>query len=503
MIYRQKDRNASRKLRFFKIMHWTKSFPRLKRLNYPYFINPNVPLTDKDVPFTPKQFTNSLVSIGMPIAIKMVKKDGKDFMENLTSPEKPAEISESPSISLLEIIEQKSVASFFQPIVSIKKIGVVGLEALGRGVESGTQRLIEPQDLYKQLEKQEPKLALDRLFRDKGLEGYAQIRSKIPGLLLFLNIESSILTTDVVGSGHLLKKVMELHLDPSNIVIEICQSEGTDGAAIQKFVEAQRANNFLIALEGINGSRDKLTQVLNLSPDVVKLESGLVQGMAKDSYKREGVRTVVHLSQKLGALVTADGVENEEDALAALDLGVDMLQGNYFSKPQKNDSATLGLKARIVFMASRYRRMMTERMSRDKERRNRCNSIAVSIFEELAKVDPDDQEKKLGDFFLNHPQLECLYLLNQDGVQVSETICNLRKVPMRKQFLFQPAPPGTDHSLKEYFYGLTNNHLTRYLTEPYISLASGNLCITFTGVLTNPETGKTRLLCADIDVSQV
>ncbi len=286
-------------------------------------------------------------------------------------------------------------------------------------------------------------------------------------------------------------------------MIEISPSEGADGAAIQKFIEAQRANNFLIALEGINNSRDKLNQVLHMGPDVVKLESGLVQGMANDPYKREGIRTVVTLSQKLGALVVADGIENEEDALAALDLGVDMLQGNYFSKPQKNDSATLGLKARIVFMASRYRRMMTERMSRDKDRRNRCQAIAVSIFEELAAVDWEDQEKKLGTFFSKYPQLECLYLLNQDGVQVSETVCNLNKVPMRKQFLFQPAPRGTDHSLKEYFYGLTYNNLSRYLTEPYISLASGNLCITFTGVLTNPETGKTRLLCADIDVSQV
>ena len=424
-------------------------------------------------------------------------------MENLASAEKPLEPPEMPLIQPLDLIEQKSVASFFQPIVSIKKIGVVGLEALGRGVDTESQSLIEPQHLYKHLEEKEPRLALDRLFRDKGLEGYTQIRSKIPGLLLFLNIESSILTPDTVGSGYLLKKVREHRLDPSMIVIEISQSEIADKTAVQRFIESQRANDFLIALEDINNSRDKLNQVLQLKPDVVKLERNLVQGMANDPYQREGVRTVVNLSQKLGALVVADGIENEEDALAALDLGVDMLQGNYYSKPQKNDSATLGLKARIVFMASRYRRTMTERMSRDKDRRNRCQTIAVSIFEELNEMDRDDQEKSLGNFFSKYPQLECLYLLNHDGVQISETVCNLKKVQARKQFLFQPAPRGTDHSLKEYYCGMTYNNLSRYLTEPYISLASGNLCITFTGVLTNPETGKGHILCADIDVSQV
>jgi len=146
---------------------------------------------------------------------------------------------------------------------------------------------------------------------------------------------------------------------------------------------------------------------------------------------------------------------------------------------------------------------MTERMGRDKDRRSRCQIIALSIFEDLAEVAPIEREGRLVSYFQKHPQLECLYLLNQDGVQISETITNSRKLQSRKQFLFQPAPRGTDHSLKEYYYGLTYNSLTRYLTEPYISLASGNLCITFSGVLDDKASGKIQILCADIDVSQV
>lgn len=423
-------------------------------------------------------------------------------MENSAVAGSTVESPETSPILLLEMIEQKSVASFFQPIVSIKKMGVVGLEALGRGVDTARQ-LIEPQDLYKQLADKEPRLALDRLFRDKGLEGFAQVHAKIPGLLLFLNIESSILTPEVVGSGHLLKRVNAAGLDPSMVVIEITPSADSDPAAIRRFVEAQKAEGFLVALEDVTNNREKLNQVLHLNPDVIKLDAGLVQGMAKDAYKREGVRTVITLAQKLGALVVANGIESEEDALAALDLGADLLQGSYFSKPQKSDSPTLGLKARIVFMASRYRRMMTERMGRDKDRRNRCQIIALSVFDALNEMPAEDREGALKGFFTRNPQLECLYLLTQDGVQMSETVCNLTKVPTRKQFLFQPAPRGTDHSLKEYYYGLTYNSLTRYLTEPYMSLASGNLCITFSGLMNDPATGKVQILCADIDVSQV
>jgi EAL domain-containing protein (putative c-di-GMP-specific phosphodiesterase class I) len=411
---------------------------------------------------------------------------------------------ELPTLTALEILAQKNVSSLFQPILSIKKMGVVGLEALAHGVKSGTQEMVPPQELYRELGENKSKLALDRLFRDKGLEGFVEIQSKVPDLLLFLNIESSILTPEVVGSGHLVQRVQSLRLNPSGIVIEISPSENMNMDAVLKFVEMQRSNQFLIALEDVNNTGSCVNQILSLYPDLVKLDASFVQDMGKDPFKREGIKTVVNLAHKLGALVIANGVENEEDALCALELGVDMLQGGYFSKPKKSDSSTLGLKARIVFLGSRYRRMMTDRMNRDKDLKNRCLEIALALFQPLQKNSTIDlDEAAFTKYFLKYPQLECLYILSQDGVQVSETFCNLKKVPERRQHLFQPAPKGTDHSLKEYYYALTYNNLSHYLTDPYISLASGNLCITFSGVLTDKTTEKAHIFCADIDVSQI
>ena len=411
---------------------------------------------------------------------------------------------ESSTLTALDILSQKNVSSLFQPILSIKKMGVIGLEALGHGIKPDTQEIIEPRELYRELGENKTKLALDRLFRDKGLEGFAQIQKQVPDLLLFLNIESSILTPEVVGSGHLHNRVRDLHLDPSRVVIEISPSENMNSDAILKFVEMQRSNGFLIALEEANNSEACLNQILNLYPDIVKLESSFVQELGKNPFKREGVKTVTQLAHNLGALVTACGVENEEDALSALELGVDMLQGGYFSKPKKSDTSTLGLKARIVFLGTRYRRLMTDRINRDKELKKKCLETALALFQPQQNMKfTDYKEVAFAKYFQKYPQLECVYLLSQDGVQVSDTLCNLKKVQERRRHLFQPAPQGTDHSMKEYYYALTYNNLPHYLTDPYISLASGNLCITFSGVLTNGDTEKTYIFCADIDVSQV
>jgi hypothetical protein len=230
----------------------------------------------------------------------------------------------------------------------------------------------------------------------------------------------------------------------------------------------------------------------------------LVGGISKDSYKRDHFRSLVNLSRKWGALVVANGVENEEDALVALELGADMLQGGYFSKPQRTEiSTTLGLKARIVFVASRFKRQLSEKVSKDKERKNRYEKITLDILEKFQEISPLDAERKFGECLRLYPQLECLYLLNQDGVQVTETVCNNRKVSDRRRFLFQPAPKATDHSLKDYYYSLVFNGLDRYFTEPYVSLASGNLCVTASGTLKDSEDGKPYILCLDLDVSKI
>ncbi len=420
-------------------------------------------------------------------------------METLSSENVPP-----TETDLLSLIEQRSAATFYQPVISIKKKSVIGLETVGRGIDPESRSLIEADKLYQLSSEKNKSLDLDRLFRLKGLEGFAEIQSKMPGLILFLGIETSVLTREVVGSGHLLGMVQNLKLDPYSIAVDLSKSETKDPDAARTFVENYRGNNFLISMRDVDTSRESLDRVLRLTPDILKLDPALAANLSKDSYKKDGFRSLVNLGHRLGGLIVANGVENEEDALAALELGADMLQGSYFSKPQRTEiSTTLGLKARIVFVASRFKRLMTERVSRDKDRKAHYEKIATEVLAGVQESLIEEAEERFPKQLKSHPQLECLYLLNQDGVQVTETVCNIHMVSERRKYLFQPAPKGTDHSLKDYYYSLVYNGLERYFTEPYISLASGNLCVTAAGLLKDPEGKKPYILCMDIDVTKI
>ena len=88
--------------------------------------------------------------------------------------------------------------------------------------------------------------------------------------------------------------------------------------------------------------------------------------------------------------------------------------------------------------------------------------------------------------------------LDEGGIQISETICNTT-IPRRSSgVMFQPAPIGTDHSLKEYYYILMDVELQKFTTDPYVSLASGNLCRTISTAFRDAANNKMYILCIDI-----
>ena len=77
----------------------------------------------------------------------------------------------------------------------------------------------------------------------------------------------------------------------------------------------------------------------------------------------------------------------------------------------------------------------------------------------------------------NHRDIECLYVINGEGKQLSHTIMN-SKIKVEQDENFKPALPGEDYSLKKYFRQAMNNKKALYTSQEYISKATGNLCKT-------------------------
>ncbi|HJT25348.1 MAG TPA: PDC sensor domain-containing protein, partial [bacterium] len=98
------------------------------------------------------------------------------------------------------------------------------------------------------------------------------------------------------------------------------------------------------------------------------------------------------------------------------------------------------------------------------------------------------------------PLVECLYVIGENGLQTSETIFGNLEGNGKNRFMFRPSPKGTDHAMKDYYFMMMDGGLkkTTFISEPYLSMATGNACVTFARLFKDLD-GKLQILCVDIN----
>jgi EAL domain-containing protein (putative c-di-GMP-specific phosphodiesterase class I) len=398
------------------------------------------------------------------------------------------------------ILEQRLIHTDFHPIISVRDQRMIGVEALSRGIDPDSGRLIPPNILFEAARRSDQLLLLDRLCRRKSLENFSRTFENDPDLMLWLNFEPAVFDSLKHQNGNLMDQVLSLGIDPRRIVIEILESRVSDTQALIEFIEIYRDPGFLFAIDDWGTAYSNMERLDQIKPDVIKIHRSLVTDLEKALYKQELIRSTMNLAHGIGAMVVVEGVENESIALCAMDLGACVQQGFYFCRPQAcRDTLMTQCECQLDTLSTAYR---SRRIKMVDDRRAWFRKIEA-IVQEVVKAFDDDSLPEydiiLEGLIKRYSELECLYVLNENGLQITRTVCSERSLGCNP-FLFQPPGKGTDRSLSD-FSLLIQSGLIRYVSEPYISRSTGNHCVTISRVFQAPN-GRRFVICADCDCHQ-
>lgn len=397
--------------------------------------------------------------------------------------------------SITEIVTYSKITIYFQPIVSAKLKKIIGYEALVRGIGQGNSE-IPPLELFSAAREKGNILELDRLCRLRALEAFKPLYEANKELLLFMNMDVSVLDLNgVLGSDFLFNTATNIGIPPQNIVIEFSEEKVKDTRALKTFVINYRNYGFVIALDNIGAANSNLDRFFMLRPDIVKIDRKIVASLDSNSYKQDIFKALSDLSMKTGALVTAVGVESEDEALSCLELGADMLQGFFFCEPVPHSFERAANK--IAYISSSFREYITHKFKSKSAHEKIYDKILNTMTRLLSAALPEGFDDIITKYVMCYPLMECIYILKDDGIQISNTAVNPDKSFSRKGPLFSPSKPGTSHEGKEYFYFIKNMGLNKYITTPYISMSSGNMCITIAQAFRDIS-GDRFYLCIDI-----
>ncbi len=385
-----------------------------------------------------------------------------------------------------------AVEMHYQPIVSLRQKVVVGMEALARG-RTRAGELMTAAELFARAAETGRTVEVEQDCRRSAMTSFQKWGAGIRRPLLFLNLDMALPDT-ASAPGDLADMARDAGLSPRRIVLEIVESRVPDAALLARFVARQRAAGFLIALDDVGDGHSNLHRVALVKPDLLKIDRALVSGIDTDYHRQEVVRSIVQLGRRIGALVVAEGVERIEETVAASLLGADYLQGYHLARPCPNP--TDEFPAHLEAAGMLYREQKTELAVSERARFQQGKAVVSCLKEACAGIRPARFDEMLESHVKRSDLIDAAYVLAADGVQLSRTISRGGRED-REHPLFMPADAGADHSLKDYYVRSANGGGLQ-VTEPYISLATGRLCITMALAFQNSVDDALYIVCVDI-----
>ena len=223
------------------------------------------------------------------------------------------------------LMEKRSVTPHFQPIVAMECTNIVAYEVLARSRMFGLETSAA---LFGAAAKLNLEVELSQMLRWEGIrEGL-----NLPGpARIYVNTHPLEL-----GQPALLESMVKVRNFTADlpITLEIHESTVTSPHEIYELRNKLRDLDIQIAFDDFGAGQNRLSELCNAAPDVLKFDMGLIRDIDKASPERLKVlRSLVQIVLDLGAQPLAEGIENESEAKVCQELGFTLGQGYFFGRP--------------------------------------------------------------------------------------------------------------------------------------------------------------------------
>jgi EAL domain-containing protein (putative c-di-GMP-specific phosphodiesterase class I) len=147
-------------------------------------------------------------------------------------------------------------------------------------------------------------------------------------------VEGAVAAADRLPSDVRLSVNISPQLALERIILEITEHTAVHNyPSIRDALLPLRGNGVKLAVDDAGAGYASFAHVLQLRPEIIKLDRSLIAGIDRDPAARAFVTGVVLLALELGAVVVAEGVETADQLAQLQALGIDAVQGYLLASP--------------------------------------------------------------------------------------------------------------------------------------------------------------------------
>jgi EAL domain-containing protein (putative c-di-GMP-specific phosphodiesterase class I) len=235
--------------------------------------------------------------------------------------------------TLLDVIlEPGRLSVVFQPIfeVGAPQPQLFALECLIRGPQGTNAERTNV--MFEYVRRRRAEAAMDRACVATALAE----AGRLPGLpRLSLNVHAATLDRDPGFRAFLLEQAGEARIEPHRLVVEIVEATPPrlDLPSFRRALSELRDSRIAIALDDVGLGESNYKMILDVQPEIYKLDRYLVRGAWSDPYRQVILDSLARMVRRLGARAVAEGVENHQELVAVEAAGIDLVQGFLFARP--------------------------------------------------------------------------------------------------------------------------------------------------------------------------
>ncbi len=308
--------------------------------------------------------------------------------------------------TILELLDNDSFTTHFQPVFSAKDGSVYGYEALTRLKDKHNNKInVNSGELFKKAINTDTIFPLDYAARKTAVREAAALGIKENGSLLFINICPETLTDPSCRCGITDDIAESFGMPKERIVLKI-----TEGASIinydlfEKAVSHSKQSGYKIAIDDFGAGYGGLKMLSVIEPDFVKIDRHFVSSIDKATIKFNLVDSIASACHRLGIKVITDGIEREEELKVVINMGIDLLQGCYLCRPQLLLRTTP-----IEISALNYKKVNIYQYNKEP-------SLIGDIVDRIEPISPDAHITDAFNRFINNYKIRNLPVVADDRI---------------------------------------------------------------------------------------
>ena len=234
-----------------------------------------------------------------------------------------------PRELLQQRIKRGEFHPFFQPIVSLEDLRVMGFEMLARHI-SPKGSITPPADFIPAMEREG---LLDELMLSLMVQGFKMAAAWPDHQFLSMNVSPSQLNGSYLTET-IRKTAVQYGFDLARLKIEITETALlNDINTARTEIEALSEMGCTIAMDDFGTGYSSLAWLIRLPVNTLKIDSSFIQSMLDKKDSRKIISSVVGLGRSLDMDVVAEGVETDEQAEMLRGIGCLYAQGYLFGRP--------------------------------------------------------------------------------------------------------------------------------------------------------------------------